>query len=260
MWSQRITWTALPWGHDERGRPRLSAFASLRLDPGPEPAALSSFPDVEAWADLIARTSFGAIAEVAGEPAIELATEVLSAAPDGRVFELVLPGTSPIAAFEFVDHSVRPVVSYGVRDVLASVEQLYGTVGAEDPERLPDATWTGNKVGPRTQMDKLLGEVGGLLGVAPAPRERAVDVDLGRRQRGMDPVLVGLGQRFLAGARLGPVMEAPGARELQCAPGASITGPSSPGRRPRRPASRTGDRVRTARAAARAGPARARGR
>lgn len=172
MWSQRITWTALPWGHDRRDRPRLSAFASLRLDPGPDdPPRLSSFPDIEAWPELVARTTFGAVVEIEGQPSRELATAVVSAAPDSTVFGAVLPGTSPVTAFAFVDQSGRPVVSYSVHDVLVAMHDLYGSVGAEDPERLPQATWTGGRGGARTPMDSLLGEVGGLLGVAPAPRE-----------------------------------------------------------------------------------------
>ena len=51
MSTQRLTWTALPWGRTDDGRPRLSAYLTPRLEEATtgSPTLATDFPDFVDW-------------------------------------------------------------------------------------------------------------------------------------------------------------------------------------------------------------------
>jgi hypothetical protein len=162
MSSQRLTWTALPWGRTDDGRPRLSAYLSPRLEEATtgSPTLETDFPDFVDWPAIVNGARF----DVLLPDNTRIATQRLTSPADSSLWRKLFPGTTPVRAFVFKDHSSRRIRSYPIRDVLGYVHDLYRDVARTSGEDLPAAP---GMPGAHPALVRLVGDLGGLLGVNP---------------------------------------------------------------------------------------------
>ena len=160
MSTQRLTWTALPWGRTDDGRPRLSAYLTPRLEEATtgSPTLATDFPDFVDWPATVNAARF----ELLLPNGHGIATERLTPPADSALWQQLFPGTTPVRAFVFKDHSSRRIRSYPVRDVLGYVRDLYRDVARTSGEDLPTAP---GSPGAHPALGQLVADLGELLGV-----------------------------------------------------------------------------------------------
>ena len=109
MSTQRLTWTALPWGRTDDGRPCLSAYLTPRLEEATtaSPTLETDFPDFVDWPAAVNAARF----EVLLPNGHGIATERLTPPADSALWQQLFPGTTPVRAFVFKDHSSRRIRS-----------------------------------------------------------------------------------------------------------------------------------------------------
>jgi len=137
MSTQRAVWTLLPNGLAESGRVRASVLISPRLAPsaGTTPE-LDSFPD---WTDWPAKLA-GANLTVESTSGEALPAEIVSTTDSG-VWSAIFPGRTYVEPWTFAaerDLISATLLSYPVARLADMIETLYGEVGANTQETLPD--------------------------------------------------------------------------------------------------------------------------
>jgi hypothetical protein len=162
MSTQRLTWTALPWGRTDDGRPRLSAYLTPRLEEAKtaSPTLATDFPDFVDWPATVNAATF----EVLLPNGHQIATERLTPPADSALWQRLFPGTTPVRTFAFKDHSSRRIRSYPVSGVLGYVRDLYRDVARTSGEDLPLAP---GAPGAHPALGQLVADLGELLGVNP---------------------------------------------------------------------------------------------
>ncbi|MBD0290768.1 MAG: hypothetical protein ICV74_05880, partial [Thermoleophilia bacterium] len=160
MSTQRLTWTALPWGRADDGRPRLSAYLSPRLEETTEaaPTLATDFADFVDWPAIVNGARFDVL--LPGDRSIS--THRLTPPADSALWRRLFPGETPVRAFAFKDHGSRRIRSYPVSDVLAYVRDLYREVARTSGEDLPPAP---GRPDAHPALERLVDDLGELLGV-----------------------------------------------------------------------------------------------
>lgn len=157
--TQEIIWTALPWGHTDDGRPRLTAFVSPRLRTDVADPTLHEFPNFVTWPASVNGMTFTVKAKT--QPA-ELATTRLSPAADATLWGQLFTKKNFVRPFEFKDHSLRNLRSFPVESVMAYLSGLYQQIAQLSPDDLP---LIGPEDGgdPKGTLAGLVEDLGGVL-------------------------------------------------------------------------------------------------
>ena len=137
MAQQRIVWTVLPHGRveegDFKGRLRVSIVASPRLTPqSAAEQVLSAFPEWLEWPSTLDQVKFRL--RINNNPPVDL--ERL-AKVDAGLWERLLPGTTPVAGFEFKNMSLVNLRSFAVRNVLGLLRTYYGLLAVQSASSHP---------------------------------------------------------------------------------------------------------------------------
>jgi hypothetical protein len=157
--SQEIIWTALPWGHAEDGRPRLTAFVSPRLRTDAANPNLGEFPNFVTWPASVNAMTF--TAEVQGQPG-ELPTTRLSPAAEATLWGHLFTDATTLRPFIFKDHGQRNLRSFPVESVMTYLSGLYQQIAQLSPEELP-LVEPEDGDDPRGTLAGLVGDLGGVL-------------------------------------------------------------------------------------------------
>ena len=156
---QEIIWTALPWGHADDGRPRVTAFISPRLRTDVANPKLSGFPNFVTWAASVNAMTFSVKAKA--EPAA-VGTTRLSPPADGALWGHLFSGTTPLRPYEFKDHSARNMRSFPVESVMTYLAGLYQEIAQLSPEDLP-LIKPEDGADPKGSLAGLVDDLGGVL-------------------------------------------------------------------------------------------------
>jgi hypothetical protein len=136
MITQRVVWTLIPNGLTENGRARASVLISprLQLTAGETPSELSQFPAWEDWPSVIQASSFTVSA--GGQ---SLQADLVSAT-DSSIWRALFPLTTYVEPWSFDRDAVvnRAILSYPTTLITDLIERVYGEVGANQPDDLPD--------------------------------------------------------------------------------------------------------------------------
>lgn len=157
--SQEIIWTALPWGHTDDGRPRLTAFVSPRLRTDAASPKLSGFPNFVGWPASVNAMTFSVKAKA--EPAA-VATTRSSPLADAGLWGHLFSSATPLRPFAFKDHSSRNIRSFPVESVMSYLAGLYQQVAQLSPEDLP-LIQPEDGADPKGTLAGLVDELGGVL-------------------------------------------------------------------------------------------------
>lgn len=146
MAQQKIIWTALPFGRVEdgplKGRLRISVVVSPRLRPDlASEQTLAAYKDVRDWASTVDTFKFGLDINGTTVDLTPLPPPDLSPWTRVKLWELMLPPSTPVAGFVFKDMSRVNLRSYPVRNVLGFARKHYGNLaqqsGNDHPTLLP---------------------------------------------------------------------------------------------------------------------------
>lgn len=132
--TQEIIWTALPWGHAEDGRPRLTAFVSPRLRSDSASPTLGEFPNFVDWPASVNDMTFTVRVSGAGG---DVSTTKLSLAAEPALWGHLFTAATTLRPFVFNDHSQRNLRSYPVESVMTYLAGLYQQIAQLSPEDLP---------------------------------------------------------------------------------------------------------------------------
>lgn len=127
-----IVLTALP--HTTARGPRVSVFASFRLDPGAAASTLEHF-DGFPWPELLA----GSELAIVDEGGNAVARERVSAAPSIRHWRALFPPETPVRAWSLPDQRTRPIRSAPMRLAESLVHGLYTASAQAAGESFPSA-------------------------------------------------------------------------------------------------------------------------
>lgn len=157
--TQEIIWTALPWGHADDGRPRLTAYPSARLRTDVADPTLAEFPNFVTWPAFVNAMTFTVKAKA--EPAA-VPTTRLSAAADATLWGQLFTKKTFVRPFEFKDHSLRNLRSFPVESVMTYLSSLYQELAQLSPDDLPliEPEDGGD---PKGTLAGLIEELGGVL-------------------------------------------------------------------------------------------------
>ncbi|HEX7669491.1 MAG TPA: hypothetical protein VF395_07910, partial [Polyangiaceae bacterium] len=136
-------WTVLPNGFDTGGIPLFSLYVSLRFD-DPVGARLSDYTAGN-WPRQIAAflaqqalvIQLGTAANSTDVP-VTFDASLLSEA----LWDALFPPSTPVRPYEFQDHSLRPIRSFGVRAIHEYIETVYTSVANASAAEFPDIAAT----------------------------------------------------------------------------------------------------------------------
>jgi len=148
MTRQTILITALPNGYSDNRRTslRISLLISPRLE-SDDDTTLTSFPDFIDWPATIAQSRFQLF--FGNNPAVEVNGNSTSGSrrldnrlglPESKAWTSLFPADTPVQGYEFRDLSSNHVLSYETDVMDKTVRDLYSSLAASPPDRLPTPT------------------------------------------------------------------------------------------------------------------------
>ena len=149
MATQKIIWTVLPKGLDERGELIVSLVPSFRLTPqAPDEQILKAFPDLLDWPHRLGHIRF---ALRVGAQRFDLRPIAMASSAIWR--EAFAPSL-PVAGYVYNDLSDQNLRSFPVRTVVSYLHTHYGELAQGDGLHRP------NLFGPSSRLQGMLAEIG----------------------------------------------------------------------------------------------------
>lgn len=170
MTSQKLMWTALPFGFHE-GAPRLSVFVSPRLTS--TTARLEEFPDFIEWPSRINTMAFTVETD-------EGAVECRRVSPDAdpKVWAALFRPDTFVEPFQFRNLATHAIRTIPVRNITQYLTGLYSNIATASPDIVPklfvddDDEGTGGTTG---TLAPLLRDLGGVLPLEVNDPDGALD-------------------------------------------------------------------------------------
>lgn len=139
-----IVWTALPNGFDDAGTPRLSLYASFRLE-DPSATTLGDYttpdaPGLGNWPQAVQYMATSSILSFvfSTSPTLPLPAVIDTAQLRPDVWPLLFPAGTLVRPHEFQDHAKRKIRSFSTSQVNAFIEKVYTRVANASPRDFPD--------------------------------------------------------------------------------------------------------------------------
>lgn len=142
MPTTRVMATALPYFLGDDASHHVTAFVTLKLDPGADDGLLSDFPAAAGWVDTLAGGSWELLTDASAVPLPLTVVPDPDAPADAAAWAATLPPTTPVAGFPAPKVSEATWNSYPANRLSDRAVDLHLATVAAAPTTPPGSSTT----------------------------------------------------------------------------------------------------------------------